>query len=128
VVDAEPRERLVGGGLDRRCRQPVARRELADLGRDQHALAQLRPARRQPRADDRFRLAADVAGHPRGIHVGGVDQVAASGHKRVEHGEGAGLVDRPAKHVPAEAEREDLRRQTANRASVEIVRRHRTPE
>ena len=45
------------------------------------------PRLRHPAADDRLRFAADVAGNPRGVGVGRVDEVAARRRVGVEHGE-----------------------------------------
>ena len=65
-------------------------------------------ARGHPVADDRLRLAARVAGHPRRVGRRRVDEVAAGGRVGVEHGERGRLVGGPAEHVAAEAEREDV--------------------
>ena len=98
---ARPRPRR-GSSRARRCRA----RGFADLGRDDDVVAVA--ARRQPLADDRLRLAAVVARHPRRVDVGGVDEVAAGRGVGVEHGEGVVAVGGPAEDVAAEAEGEDV--------------------
>ena len=84
---------------------PVEPGHLADLGRDDHAVA-VAPCR-HPVADDRLGFAAAIAGHPDRVRVGRVDEVATGRGVGVEHGERLRLVDRPAEDVAAEAERED---------------------
>src|SRR5690606_3927260 len=53
----------------------------------------------QPGTDDRLGLAAAVARCPRRVGVGGVDEVSALGHVRVEDGERGLFVGRPAEHA-----------------------------
>jgi hypothetical protein len=55
-----------------------------------------------------FRFAAGVARHPARIDVGGVDEIHAGVDPGIEQAEGQRLVDGPAEHVAAEAERRDL--------------------
>src|SRR6185437_4963918 len=106
-LDPEPLQRGVGSGVDRLRPQVVEAGEFPDLGRDDELVA-LPGSRRQPFADDRLRLAAAVAGSPRHIDVGGVDEVAAGGDVGVEHREGLVAGGGPAEDVAAEAETEDI--------------------
>ena len=97
------------GRLDGRAnvafRQALSiRRHLgADLGGD-HELVAI-AAGLHPFADDRFRLAAYMAGHPGGIDIRRVDEVEARIHIGVEHLEGGCLIGGPAEDIAAEAER-----------------------
>ena len=84
---------------------PRRSRGHADLGGD-HELLAVAP-RRDPAADDPLGLAGPAGTTPP-VGVGRVDEVAARLDVGVEHGEGALLVDRPAEHVPAQAQREDV--------------------
>src|SRR3954447_14051168 len=62
----------------------------------------------QPPAYDRLGLPAAMAIDPRRIGVGGVDEVPAGIHIRIEDGERRVLVGRPAEDVAAEAEGKHL--------------------
>src|SRR3546814_7441610 len=62
----------------------------------------------QPFADNGFAPAADMAVHPGGIDVRGVDCVEAGVEEAVEQVEGRLLVRRPAEHVAAEDDRGDV--------------------
>ena len=106
VVGAQAAQGRVGGGLDVDAGQPRVLGVLADLGGDHDVGAVA--ARLDPLADDGLGLAALVARDPRRVRVGRVEEVAAGGRVRVEHGEGLRLVGGPAEDVAAEGEREDL--------------------
>lgn len=106
VVGAQARQRCADGLRDVGGRQAFTGRRvgggaLAHLGHDLHALALRGAAGAQPGADDAFRLAALVAGHPAAVDVGGVDGGQARVDQAVEHGKAGGLVGRPAQHVAA---------------------------
>src|SRR6185312_2327466 len=57
---------------------------------------------REPFADDRFRFTAFVSGRPRGIDIGGIDEIQARVESRVEDAERIGLVHRPAENIATE--------------------------
>src|SRR5581483_2594392 len=61
-----------------------------------------------PFAEDRFRFAPFVPGHPFGIDVGGVDAVEAGADKAVEQLEGGGFVGGPSEDVAAEDDRRNF--------------------
>ena len=107
AVDAEAGERRVAAGPDALGREARGERRgrEPDLRRDDHLVATA--ALVEPRAEDRLGLAALVPGDPRAVDVRGVDEVAARGAVRVEHGEARVAVGRPAEDVAAEAERVD---------------------
>ncbi len=106
AVGTEPGQRRVDGALDRTGGQAPVVGVGAGLGGDEDVVPVA--AGGEPVADDGLRLAAPVAVDPGGVHVGGVDEVAAGRHVGVQDGEGLLLVGRPAEDVAAEGEREDL--------------------
>jgi hypothetical protein len=104
-VDAIGPQTLEGGrrlALDRlRAQAPHRALAAADLRREDDLVAVA--ALGHPAPDDGLRAAVlDEIG------VRGVDEVAAGAGVRIEDGEGLGLVGRPAEHVAAEAEGEDV--------------------
>jgi hypothetical protein len=76
------------------------------LRRDDDAV--LQTARIDPLADDLFGLSADVPRMPGGVHVSGVDEVAARLDEGVENQQVCRFVGRPSEDVPTEAEPRDL--------------------
>jgi hypothetical protein len=78
---------------------------LADLRRDDELVAVA--AQLLPLADEALRVTTGVAGDPRRVAVGGVDEVAAARDERVEDVERGLPVGRPPEHVAAEVQRED---------------------
>ena len=99
-LDAEPGERRIDTLGDRRLRKAGA---VAHLGRDQHAA--MAAATLQPLADDRFRFAAAIAGHPGRIDVGRVDHHAARFGEAIEDAEAVlARFHRPAEDIAAEHE------------------------
>ena len=92
----------VGGGKVRAPLPHVG----ADLG-DDHDLVAV-AARLHPPADDGFRFAALVAGHPARIDIGRVDGIETGVGETVENVEGGLLVGRPAEHVAAQHQRGDV--------------------
>ena len=105
-IGPEAPQRILRGRPNGRGSEPLESGLHADLCRDHHLVA--RAASRHPAADDRLRLTAGMARHPRGIGVRGVDEVAAGRQVSVENVERLPLVRGPVKDVAAEAEREDV--------------------
>src|SRR6185312_15300216 len=104
AIGSEAPQRLLASAGDRLRGEPAPGRRHAHLRRD-HQLVAVAP-RGHPAPDQllggtRARAAAPVA-------VGRVDEVATGRAVSVEHREGLLLVERPAEHVTAEAQREDI--------------------
>ena len=106
AIDLQAPQRGLGCRPDSCGREPLEPRRHADLRGDHHVVAGA--ACRHPAADDRLRFTAGMAGHPRRIHVRGVDEVATRRRVRVEHIERLLLVCGPAEDVAAETQREDV--------------------
>jgi hypothetical protein len=104
VVGLEAPKRGLDGRADIALRQSLLTRShfRADLGGDHEPVTIA--ARLHPLADDGFRLAALMAGHPGGIHIRCVDEVQAGIGVGVEHLERRCLVGRPAEDIAAEAQ------------------------
>jgi hypothetical protein len=105
-VDAEPAEAGLDAAADAVARRALRGLVRADLGGDDEVVGAA--TRREPAADDLLGLAAGVAGLPRGVDVGGVDEVAARCDVGVEELERGGLVGGPAEDVAAEGQGQHL--------------------
>ena len=118
-------QRGVGRGLD------VGRRTGPGTRGAAPTLVAMTTSARLPRAASQLPMTVSdsppsLPGDPGRVGVGGVDEVAARGGVRVEHGEGLRLVGGPAEDVAAEGEREDLevgRAELAKRSHGVNVRR-----
>ena len=108
AIEAETGEGCLGRGAHVGGGEPPELRVLADLGGDRDALVVAEPAAREPLADDRLALATFVARHPGAVGVGRVDEVSATATEGVEDLERGAPVGRPAEHVAAEGEGEDV--------------------
>ena len=103
ALNPEPLQGPLNAAADHLAGEPGQLLRHADLGRDYEPLAV--GARGQPAADDALR-AAEAAGAVAAVDVGGVDEVAATLHVRVEDRKRALLVECPAEHVSPKTQRE----------------------
>ena len=77
----------------------------ANLGDDDHVAAVASIV--HPAAQNGFRFAAGMTLNPGGIHVGGIDEVAAQVCIGVEHGARGVLVGGPAEYIASQAQGRD---------------------
>lgn len=79
---------------------------MGDLGRYHHLGTDA--ASGLPVSEDGLGFAAGVARDEGGVRVGGVDEITACGHERVENLERGGRIRRPAERVAAQCQRVDI--------------------
>ena len=113
VIGLQPTQRFLGRPRNVGGRQPFAiRRHFhADLGGDHDILAS--GSALQPIADDCFRFAAVMSGHPHRIHIGGINEIESGADQCIQHLKGRRFVRCPSKYVAAEAKWSDPQTGTA---------------
>ena len=120
IIGPQPPQGSVTGGNDVGSLQAGEFRQHSNLGGDDDALAAA--ARRQPIADHCFAFSPLMARHPGGVDIGRVDKAEAGGDKSVKQCERRFFIRRPAKDIPAQAQRRHV---DARKAKLAFFNGHR---